>query len=273
MNIAEIKSRLSEIVRPYIPRNAKGYEFGFIDNKPAQNMLGFAVDPKPFTGKIVAYEEGGMIIKEGRLNRFRIVDMSLATQCPPVGTQVEVIPYARRGFDGLRIDEPKPQTREVLPSGVVVTSTTMILGGSSVLLPLPEPQCYELRELKNQLEALPAPDGHRRIVHMLVDANAREFSMCDPKPDDILKTPPTIYCTVETQKFAGELAIIYDRGMDTYVINFDGRSNDEGGKEIKERIDNVYFDELGQRIFDLIDDGAWQKITVNVIALSKSKVH
>lgn len=270
MNVSEIKSKLSDIVRLHVPRNAKGYKFGFIDNKPAHNMLGFAVDPKPFTGKIVAYEEGGMIIKEGRKNLFKIVDMSLVTQSPPVQTEVEVIPYARRGFDGLRTDTPKEGSRTTLSDGSVMTSSIMKLGGEDVLIPLPEPQCHELRELKRQLEMLLAPDGHRRIVHMLVDANAKEFSMCDPKPDDILKTPPTIYCTVDTQKFAGELSIIYDRGMDTYVIGLDGSCN---GEEIKERIENVYFDELGQRIFDLIDDGAWQKIVVNVIALPKIKVH
>ncbi len=233
-------------------------------------MLGCVVDPRPFTGKIIAYEEGGMIIKEGRKNIFSIVDMELATQHPPIGTEVEVVPYARRRFDGLRTDAPKTEARYTTSDGHVVTSQVMVLGGQSVKIPLPQPQCPELAELKQQLELLPAPDGHRRITHMLVDANARDFSMCDPKPDNIIKTPPTIYCTVSTQKFEGDLAIIYDRGKDTYVLEISGSGN---GMEIKERVDDVFFDDLGERIFNLIDDESWQKITVNILSQSKKKIH
>ena len=37
-----------------------------------------------------------------------------------------------------------------------------------------------------QLETLPAPDGYRRITHLLVDAGACDFTWVDPLPKDII---------------------------------------------------------------------------------------
>lgn len=36
---------------------------------------------------------------------------------------------------------------------------------------------------------MPAPDGFRRITHMLVDAGAHDFTWVDPKPSRIIETP------------------------------------------------------------------------------------
>src|SRR3546814_6401597 len=68
----------------------------------------------------------------------------------------------------------------------------MILGAAPAKLPVAQPQCLELQQLIEQLEQMPAPDGHRRIAHMLVDAQARDFELVDPTPADIIRTPPTV---------------------------------------------------------------------------------
>ncbi|MBN0639495.1 GTPase, partial [Pseudomonas aeruginosa] len=85
-------------------------------------------------------------------------------------------------------------------------------------LPIAEPQCPELQELIHQLEQLPAPDGFRRITHLLVDAGARDITWVDPLPADIIRTPPAIGFTVATTKFQGRVTVLYERGLDLYAV-------------------------------------------------------
>jgi len=109
------------------------------------------------------------------------------------------------------------------------------------------------------MENLPAPDGFRKITHLLVDANARDFSLVDPKPDDMIRTPPAINFTVSTAKFAGQVSVLYDRGGDVYVVEL----HQNGA--LVERRDEVYFDDLGAVLTDLIDDGRWQRIEISIL--------
>lgn len=134
-----------------------------------------------------------------------------------------------------------------------------LLGSAPAKLPIPKPQCLELGQLIEQLEELPAPDGFRRITHMLVDAGARDFTWVDPTPSKIIDTPPAISFTVSTAKFEGRVTILYDRAGDTYVVELH-----RDGERV-ERIDEVYFDMLGEVLERLIDDGRWRLIDVNVI--------
>src|SRR3546814_13038287 len=106
---------------------------------------------------------------------------------------------------------------------------------------------------------MPAPDGHRRIAHMLVDAQARDFELVDPTPADIIRTPPTVSFTVETGRFSGRVSIIYLRADDAYAVAL------HRDDEQVERRDDVYFDMLGQTLADLIDDGTWRRIRVQTL--------
>src|SRR3546814_16258083 len=116
----------------------------------------------------------------------------------------------------------------------------------------------ELGQLIQQLEEMPAPDGFRRITHMLVDAGARDFTCVDPTPSKIIETPPAISFTVSTAKFQGRVTILYDRAGDTYVValNHDG--------ELVDRHAGVYFDLLGEVLARIIADGGWRRVSVGV---------
>lgn len=144
---------------------------------------------------------------------------------------------------------------------------THILGSAPAKLPIPQARCPELQELVNQLEQLPAPDGFRHITHLLVDAGAREFSVVDPLPDDIIKTPPEISFTVATAKFQGQVTVLYDRADDLYVIEL---RHDE---ELVERVAEVFFDSLGETLERLIDDGSWRRIQVQCLSAPKTIRH
>lgn len=144
---------------------------------------------------------------------------------------------------------------------------THILGSAPAKLPLPQPRCPELQELINQLEQLPAPDGFRHITHLLVDAGAREFSVVDPLPDDIIKKPPAISFTVATEKFQGQVTLLYERADDLYVIEL------KRNGELVERVDQVLFDSLGKTLERLIDDGSWRRIQVHCLSGTKPVRH
>src|SRR3546814_12190124 len=66
----------------------------------------FRIDPSPVEGKVIATTEIAVVIKIGR-TKFAVLDRTLITEVPVEGAKVEVIPYARRRFDGQRADTPE----------------------------------------------------------------------------------------------------------------------------------------------------------------------
>lgn len=265
LNKNEVRQALLALVVPHLGRNIRNFNYRILDNSVGDNAFGIAIDPKPFEGKIVEYTEQFMLIKTGR-KEFAVVDLTYVTDKPAIGSKVMVTPYARRHFNGKRIDEPKVE-HETLPTGTVITKTHLLLGGETTKLPVPEVKCPELAEMINQLQELTAPDGLRKLAHVLVDAKATDFSVVDPLPSQIINTPPTVSFKVATQKFKGNVAIQYDRIMDAYTIQLKQLN------QLARRIDNIYFDELGQHLVDLIDDGNWQKIEIVIVSnAKKSKV-
>lgn len=246
-----------------MPRNARKFEFNIFDGQPKISTLGFHIDPQPFEGKVIATTDEAIIIKTGRA-AFAVLDRALVTEEPDVGARVQVTPYARRRFDGLRGDTPEERTEYA--DGLPYTVRTHVLGSAPARLPIPQPRCQEMQDLVDQLEQLPAPDGFRRITHLLVDAGARDFTWVDPLPADIIKTPPTISFTVTTAKFQGRVTVLYERGLDLYAIELhrDG--------ELIERVNEVYFDTLGETLERLIDDGSWRRIRVQCLLSGRKAV-
>ncbi len=257
MDRSLVKTLMPSLVAGHVPRNVRTYSYRVYDGLPQPSSLGFAFDPQPFDGKVVAANDDAIVVKL-KPSEFAVLDPHLVTTVPSEGAKVHVQPYARRRFDGLRADIPEVIT-EKTADGVPYTITRHILGSAPAKLPIPEPQCMELGQLIQQLEEMPAPDGFRRITHMLVDAGARDFTWVDPKPSKIIETPPAISFTVSTAKFEGRVTILYDRAGDTYVVELhrDG--------ELVDRHDEVYFDMLGAVLERLIDDGRWRLIDVSVI--------
>lgn len=264
LNRENVVSTLRKVIAAHVPRKSRVYNYTVLDGVPRdRNMLGIFPDPRPCEGKVVEILDDFFLVKIKR-TAFCVVDKSLATAIPSVGDSVRITPYARRDFDGQHIDTLKKEIRTLLDSSQY-SITSVMIGGTTTHLPLPEPKCPELAQLKEQIEMMPAPDGFRKVAHLLVDANAKDFSMVDPKPNNIIKTPPAIRCQVKTTRFEGELAIIYERGSDTYAIELS-----QADKPI-ERVDDVYFDELGQRLADLIDDELWLQIKVEVLSCKATR--
>lgn len=279
-----IKQGLAELIRPLVPKNCRQYHYRFCDLLPETNLFGIRCDPQPFQGKVVLITDTFILVqKQGTKNHFVIVNKAYIDNLPEVGNQIEVTPYARKHFNGKRIDAITQQ-EQILDDGTRYVTTKMVLGGETTKLPLPIPteqiQCPELLALIEQLENLPAPDGFRCISHLLVDAGAKDFTINDPKACDITNSPPSIGFTVDNAKFKGKITIAYDRGADTYIIQthstklistqditkIDNTLSNSSSDSVEPlEITHVYFDDLGIRLAELIDDGSWQVIKIKVL--------
>ncbi|AZS51042.1 GTPase [Entomomonas moraniae] len=259
----QVQSSLAQIIRSLIPRNCSRYQYRFCELLPQPNVLGFCSDPQPFTGKVVFLNEVFILVKRSQTrNQFVIVDVAYVDVMPKLNDQVEITPYARHDFNGRRVDEPEKEI-QTLPDGTQYTVTKMMLGGKSITLPLPiskeQLQSPELLALIEQLENIPAPDGFRLISHLLVDAGTTDFTINDAGTLNT-DTPPGIGFTVSNQKFKGKVAIVYDRGSDTYSLRLYPATDNQPTE-----VDNIYFDELGLRLAEAIDDFAWQVIRVKTL--------
>jgi hypothetical protein len=265
MDTQAIRAQMPTLVCGHVPRNIRTFKFNIFDGQPKVSTLGFHIDPRPFEGKMIATTAEAIVVKTGRAE-FAVLDRALVTEVPGEGAKVEVQPYARRRFDGQRADTPEEQI-EFTADGKPYTVKRFILGSAPAKLPIPQPRCPELQQLIQQLEQLPAPDGFRRITHLLVDAGARDFTWVDPLPSDIIETPPAISFTVATAKFQGRVTVLYERGDDLYAVELhrDG--------ELVERIDAVFFDSLGETLERLVDDGSWRRIRVQCLSGRKPVRH
>ena len=252
-----LKTQLPTLLGPHIPKNVRQYKWKFFDGTFPRGAFGFHFDPQPFEGKIVVKTEEATIIKV-KPSEFYILDRQLITDDLPEGTRVKVTPYARRRFDGLRADTPEERI-EKYADGTQFVVKTHVLGSAPAPLPVPKPRCPELAAMIDCIETMPAPDGARHISHLLVDAGARDFSCVDPDPVDIFKTPPALRFSVTTEKFTGEVVVLYNRGPDLYAVELY-----QAGEQV-EAVDEVYFDMLGETLERLIDDGKWRRIQVEAL--------
>lgn len=257
MDHAAIRAQLPALVAPHLPRNTRRFKFRIYDNTPLVSGLGFHVDPQPFQGKVVVKTDSTIIIKVTR-TEFAVLDRSLVTQEPEDGSQIVVTPYARHHFDGTRLDAPVEEVRQTT-DGQTYKTKTLILGGATTHLPVAKPRSEALVTLIEQLERLPAPDGFRRISHLLADANACDFRCVDREGDDsLVKTPPALVFTVNSMKFAGQVVVLYQPGIDLYAVELY-----RSGERLT-RQDGLYFDDLGGMLERLIDDGSWRSIRIEI---------
>lgn len=247
-----LKEKLPAILSQHVAKSTKHMYYNLVDLTLKAGPLGM-VEIKPFEGKVVAYIDEAMLVKKNR-DHFSVVDLTYVTEKPDIGKKVRVIPYSRCHFDGNRVDGYRVEKKGTL-------EITHIKYGDTTKIPVPvdDIKCSQLQEMIYQIENLPASNGIRNVVHILVDAKATNFSFNDPKPDEIIDSPPFLMCQVETDKFKGFVKILYDRGLDAYNIYL--INNDK----IVLAANYILFNEVGSVLEQLIDDRSWQKIQIQMI--------
>ena len=109
MDTQAIRAQMPTLVSGHVPSNVRSFKFNIFDGQPKVSTLGFHIDPKPFEGKVIATTDDAIVVKTGRAE-FAVLDRALVTEVPDEGVKVQVEPYARRRFDGLRADTPEEET-------------------------------------------------------------------------------------------------------------------------------------------------------------------
>lgn len=257
-----LRARLRARASTFLPANARRYTAQFVTREPgvANEMLGIPMDARPFTGRLIdLWEDGTLVARKGRELAFCVVaGDALATHDAAIGDEVVVWPYARRRFDGKRCDTPQIEERTGA-DGVTFRTSSVLLGGHDAQMPVKAEHSQYLGDMLEQIKKLPATDGFRRLEHVLVDAKARNLRVVDPTDAHIIETPPALECEVDTKKFTGTLAILYDRGIDYYRVEL--RTE---GAVVKDAID-VAFTELAEVVERMVDDDEWRLARIEVL--------
>lgn len=262
-----LRARLRARASTYLPANARRYTAQFVTRAPGvtNEMLGIPMEARPFTGKLIdRWEDGTLVARKGRELAFCVVSGdALATHDAAIGDEIVVLPYARRRFDGKRCDTPQIEERTGA-DGVTLRTSSILLGGHDAQMPVQAEHSQYLGDMLEQIKKLPATDGFRRLEHVLVDAKARNLRVVDPTDAHIIETPPALECEVDTKKFTGSLAIVYDRGIDYYRVELR-----KEGAVVNQAID-VAFTELAETVERMVDDDEWRLARVEVLRRAAS---
>lgn len=229
----------------FIPRNVRRVKGRSICMIPDRNALGMLCDAPDAAGKIVAIDDGLIVIKE-KPSLYCLMDPAIV---PPsatlvVGAAVSVSPYKRKSLeDGLPLEAPRRDGKGF---------TVARLGGVVSKLPgRPKEEGY-MRDMADQIERMPMPDGHRTLANALADWHATGFEWVS------IDTSLTYHmtCKIEAPGYSGPLTIRYDRPSDTYIVETSER-----------RFDDVYFDDLGNHLSGIAGDhDNWFFITITPVS-------
>lgn len=259
----QAKTWLHSIVGNHIPSNAWRYTSRlYLAQRSIAKDYGFQIDISPMEGKIVEENEEFILMKVGRTEFFVALKSALEF-VPEVGSTCRITPYARKRFDGERLDKPDVVTE----NGIVTTRA--ILGEYRSYLPIDKKtvSCTELVDLIEVIENERA-DDIRTIAQVLIDAGALKepvFFQDVKDPEEIISKPPTVRFRVATTKFQGYLSIVYDRAMDSFSIVLQDRDMNKSLEEPHQFITVEGHSVLGQKIIDLVDDGEWKIAPVEIL--------
>lgn len=249
---------LKEVAATHTPRNTRSYKFRIYNGETTINAFGLQSDLSPVEGKLVEVSEDWVAIKIGR-TEFFLCARELMDRVPEIGATVRVTPYARRQFDGTRLDAPKIETHGTHQV------TIMKIGERVSPIPIDKGSLKSqyLKDMIEQIEQLPAPDGVRTIAQMLIDAGAATEPVLfeDPEDCDVVSKPPTLEFRIASEKWNGYLQVIYDRAMDYYWVQL----TEPAKAKVEVDIKDVDFTSLGEVISSLVDDGIWRIAKVEIL--------
>jgi hypothetical protein len=248
------------VARRHLPATARRYSLAiYVAEASISSTLGIRFDLQPAEGKVVELTDEWILLKCGRAADLFVVARDLVDVVPAPGDVVRITPYARRGFDGRRLDAP---TETVTDSGLRMQSWT--LGESRSRLPIDKESLKSmyLRDMIDQVETLDAGDGIRCMSQVLVDAGAwrHPVEFVDPDDCDIIATPPALKFRVATAKHDGGFEIRYDRAADTYGLFLTGQDG-----AIVKQCEGALFDDIAGIAVDWLDDGSWRIAKVEIL--------
>lgn len=247
----------------HVPSNCRQYKWGtYVGQRSTSTAFGFQTDLQPVEGKIVEENDDYILMKTSR-NEFFVAGKQVLAQVPAVGSVCRITPYARRRWDGLRLDTPT----ESVENGV--RFKTFCIGHNRSYLPIDKSTivCDQFKDMIDVIEREKA-DDIRTVSQMLIDAGALAepvFFQDVIDPEDIIDKPPTLRFKVSTSKHNGYVEIVYDRAGDCFTVSILNQDLSVLVRETEVYVAIDDFSYIGKVIMDAVDDGTWKLAAVEVL--------
>ncbi|MFL6600752.1 MAG: hypothetical protein ACJ8R9_05420 [Steroidobacteraceae bacterium] len=217
---------------------------------------GVHIDPDPEEGRILEVSDQWILMRNSEKALF-VCARDLVQTVPTVGSTVRITPYARRGFDGKRLDGADTKT------GVPGFAALSRQWRSELPFDPSGLRSSSLRELVEQIEYCRAPDGIRRLSQVLIDAGASSepISVIDLSANtERASVRPSLQFRIHTEKVDGYLkieCISTTNEYRLYLLTHEG--------ELLRTLGPVSHDRLTSLIVEWIDDGKWRIAKVEVV--------
>ena len=110
MDRSLIKSMMPSLVAGHVPRNVRSFKYRVFDDQPLSSTLGFAIDPQPFDGKVVAaiVGKGTLVVWDSDSGKEVFKDDRRASQKRTIPEAVVAFSpsgkYLAAAYDGVRVD-------------------------------------------------------------------------------------------------------------------------------------------------------------------------
>ena len=248
----------------HLASNCRQYRWStYAGERSSSSAFGFQVDLKPAEGKVLNANEHFVLLKTSR-TEFFVAAKDVLSSVPAIGETCRITPYARRLWNGNRLDSP---IETDIGNGII--SQTFHLGEYKSLLPIDKASISypQFRDMIDVVERERA-DGVRTVVQVLIDAGANlhpVFFQDVVDEEDVVDKPPTIRFKVSTLKHTGYVEISYDRACDSFTVSI---LNED--MTVASRTADVFIavegpSEIGKLIIDAIDDGTWKIAPVETL--------
>lgn len=213
--------------------------------------LGIKFDFKPFEGVVLEANPEFCIIQTTN-DSYVFLDSAIIEGLPEVGSRIEVTPYARRYFQGDRLDSVFP----VLRNGKEVMRQQVFSPSGCSPLPLKQPKTDEGRHIVDYIERAVCPDGVRVLSNFLVDIDARNLHFIEPSVDGVSGDSDFILTfDCSSKKFSGRVHVRMDKAMEKFGLDL--CKIEKGHEVLMHRVHSIESDDLSRVMTDMLCDGRW----------------
>ena len=251
MHINIIQNAMNEIEKFHPNLNFEKFRMIPCENKTRLTVDYIEFDIPPFEGEVLFIDQEVIVVMDDSERKILyFVSKRLATLTPKISSRVKVSPYFRRNFDGTRVDGCR------FNSGYDSDFGSPYVWGSSTKLPFEKPKGAVLGKIYDLINSY----HHREelyLTHVLVDANACDFVVCDTEIDESSDLPPMIQFKFSTEDDRGTYQIV-PVGDDIWLFHWKDRQ--------LIRSDSLTYIEFCEELFSSLIAYDARRITIEVLS-------
>lgn len=263
-----------EKAHPFVGKNCRRFFAGAYTGEAGESALGFPALPGNFEGTVVLIEDGMVLLKEST-NKFKAIPVHLLTEQVDVGDKAAFVFYKATRFDGSAADG----SDDPAVNGI----KTFSLGFQKTYIPvrfdrnhrdkaritkdkdadLPHIQNPYLIDMIEQMEEMRVDGGLRNVANIIKDAGATNIRFVDPLEEESADTAPALVLDMDNKVCQATVTVLYRRVPDCYEIQL------QKDGEVVAVTQEIFFDQLGSVLIDMIDDGAWKMVKTTILKRAK----